>query len=388
MNNGRAVGSLLFNRAIYAVNWYNFAAVFFLIARDLNQNIAGLGSAVGSFYLGAGLFQIPGGLLAAKIGPKRTAAYGTLIASAAAMTTLIATNFSQLTVLRFIVGMGMSFVFAPAVILMARYFRKRSEGFSVGLLNSAFYLGGALGIFGWAVFAEMWGWREGLAISGAFGVLTAFVILWLVPRDPIREDFSMDLSQVRRVFANRRLLLLGMGMFGMTGLSSIITAFIVYYLEDMLKTSAALAGGVGALALLGSLLSAPLFGLIYDRTHNASGLMFLCGLTGIAGLELAAFGSVLSAVFANVITGFATAGAMTVGFSAAREVASAEYETLAVSCINSTQLFAGFFFPPVFSLTVLTYGYSMSWVLSGIYTAPFIALSLLAKSKKPAHTSS
>jgi hypothetical protein len=70
---------------------------------------------------------------------------------------------------------------------------------------------------------------------------------------------------------------------------------------------------------------------------------------------------------------------LTVGFATAREEAKAEYETLAVSCINSTQLFAGFIFPPVFSLVVIWLGYSWAWLLSGLYTFPFIATVLLAK---------
>ena len=378
----------MLGRLIYAVNWYNFAAVFTLVARDFNQNVSGLGVAVGSFYLGAGLFQIPGGLLAAKIGPKRTAVYGTLLASAAALLTSVATNFSELAVLRFLVGAGMAFVFAPGVILVARYFRKQAEGFSVGLFNAAFYLGGALGIFGWAVLADAWGWRESLAVSGVIGVLTAALILLLVPRDPVREDLAMDFPEIRRILASRWLFLIGLGMFGFTGLSSLVTAFMVYYLQASLNAGAALAGSVGALALVASLLASPLFGMVYDRTHNASGLMFLCGLSGIIGLEVASITTIPAAVFANLLVGFATGGSLTVGFSAGRELANAEYETLAVSCINSTQLFAGFFFPPIFSLSVVVFGYSKAWLLSGLYTFPFIALILLSRSKKITHQTS
>jgi len=381
INNRRAVASLILGRLIYAVNWYNFAAVFTLVARDMNQNISGLGIAVGSFYLGVGLFQIPGGLLAAKIGPKRTAVYGTLLASAASILTCIATNFSQLLVLRFLVGTGMAFVFAPGVILMARYFRQRAEGFSVGLFQAAFYLGGALGIFGWAVLADVWGWRESLAISGGLGVLTAVLMLFLIPKDSIREEFDMKLLEVRRIVASRWLFLLGVGMFGVTGLSSLTTAFMVYYLQNSLSANAALAGGVGASALLASLLSSPLFGILHDRTRNPAWLMFICGLGGIVGLELASIMSIPAAVVANIIVGFTTGGVLTVGFSAARELAHAEYETLAVSCINSTELFAGFLFPPLFSSTVLSFGYSTAWILSGLYLFPFIAAILLTKLK-------
>ena len=382
MNNRRAVAVLMFSRLAYAVNWYNFAAVFALVARDMNQNVSGLGIAVGSFYLGVGLFQIPGGLLAAKIGPKRTAVYGTVLASSAAMLTSITTTFSQLVVLRFFVGSGMAFVFAPGVILMARYFRQRAEGFGVGLFNAGFYLGGALGIFVWAILADAWGWRESLAVSGGIGVLTAVLMFFLVPRDTIREDFAMEIQEVRKIVASRWLFLLGVGMFGVNGISSLVTGFMVYYLQGSLKATAALAGGVGALALVGSSFAAPLFGILHDRIRNPAWLTFFSGLAGIAGLEFASIASVPAAVSAGLLVGFATAGALTVGFSAARELAHGEYEALAVSSINSTQLFAGFLFPPIFSWTVLIFGYSTAWALSGLYVFPFLTTALLTKFKR------
>ena len=381
INNRRAVASLIFGRMIYAVNWYNFAAVFTLVARDMNQNVSGLGLAVGCFYFGVAVFQIPGGLLAAKIGPKKTALYGTILASAAAMLTSIATNFPQLLILRFLVGTGMAFVFAPGLILMARYFRERAEGFSVGLFQAAFYFGGAFGIFAWAVLADVWGWRESLAISGGIGILTALLMLLLLPGDPIREDFAMEVREIRKILASRWLLLLGIGMFGVDGISSLVTSFMVFYLQSSQHANAALAGGVGALALIAPLISSPLFGVLHDRTRNPAWLMFLCGLGAIAGLELASLHSVTAAILANLIAGFANGGALTAGFSAARELVHGEYETLAVSCINGTGLFAGFFFPPFFSWTVLSFGYSTAWMLSGLYLFPFIAAVLLSKSK-------
>jgi MFS family permease len=367
---------------IYAVNWYNFAAVFTLVARDMTQNVSGLGIAVGSFYLGVGSFQIPGGLLAAKIGPKKTAVYGTMLASSAALLSSMATTFSQLLVLRFLVGTGMAFVFAPAVVLMARYFRERAEGFSVGLFQAAFYLGGALGIFGWVVLADVWGWRESLAISGGVGILTALLMLLLVPRDSLHEGFAMELLEIRKIVANRWLLLQGVGLFAVNGFSSLVAAFMVFYLQGSQHASAVLAGGVGALSLIGSLVSSPLLGSLHDRIRNPALLMFVSGLLGIAGLEIASIPSVLAAIFASLIVGFAAGGALTVGFAAARELAHAEYETLAVSCINSTQLFAGFFFPPIFAWSVLRFGYSSAWLLSGLYLFPFLGGLLLAKGKR------
>jgi MFS family permease len=364
------------------VNWYNLAAVFSFIALDFSQNVSGLGFITGSFYLGLGIFQVPGGIVAAKNGPKKTAVVGTLIESSAALLSALASEFYQITILRFIVGAGMAFVFAPGVILVVKHFRKQAEGFSVGLFNVAFYLGGALGLFGWAVFAESLGWRMSLATSGGLGILTGILMIILVPRDSLRKDFVVKASELTRVLSNKWLILVGFEMFGITGGSGLVTAFMVYYLEGSLGAAPALAGIVAALALVFSLLASPIFGRAYDLSRNAAKLMFLSGVVMVIGLAIASVRSVPAALFATSIVGFCSGGALTVGFSAARDVEGAEYQALAVSWVNSLQLFAGFFFPLAFSSLAARLGYGQAWVISGLYTFPLIAVILISKLRR------
>ncbi len=380
--NRTAVTSVILARIIYAVNWYNLGAVFSFIALDFSQNVSGLGFITGSFYLGLGIFQVPGGIVAAKIGPKKTAVVGTLIESSAALLSALAVEFYQITILRFIVGAGMAFVFAPGVILVVKYFRKQAEGFSVGLFNVAFYLGGALGLFGWAVFAESLGWRMSLAASGGLGILTGILMVILVPRDSLRKDFVLKASELTRVLSNKWLILVGIEMFGITGGSGLVTAVMVYYLEGSLGAAPALAGIVAALALVFSLLASPIFGRAYDLSRNAAKLMFLSGLVMVIGLAIASVRSVPAALFATSIVGFCSGGALTVGFSAARDVEGAEYQALAVSWVNSLQLFAGFFFPLAFSSLAARLGYGQAWVISSLYTFPLIAVILISKSRR------
>lgn len=139
--NGVAVTSLILGRIVYAVNWYSMAAVFSLVASELKYDVSGLAVVTAAFYVGIGVFQVPGGLLAAKIGPRLTVVCGTTVASLAALLTGFAGNLLEIMVLRFFVGVGMALVFAPAVILVTRFLREGSEGLGVGLYNSAFSLG-------------------------------------------------------------------------------------------------------------------------------------------------------------------------------------------------------------------------------------------------------
>ena len=78
------VSSLLFARVIYSINWFNIASIFSLIALDFKQDVSLLGLLTTSFLIGVGLFQVPGGILAAIQGSRKTAIYGIIIASSAA----------------------------------------------------------------------------------------------------------------------------------------------------------------------------------------------------------------------------------------------------------------------------------------------------------------
>ncbi|TMI48990.1 MFS transporter, partial [Candidatus Bathyarchaeota archaeon] len=53
-----AVASLVAARIVYAVNWLNIGALFYLMSGDLNSGVSGLGTLTSSFYLGVGLMQV------------------------------------------------------------------------------------------------------------------------------------------------------------------------------------------------------------------------------------------------------------------------------------------------------------------------------------------
>src|SRR5271157_4828181 len=91
--NRGAFWSLLATRVVYALNWYNIASIFSLLAVGFGQGVSGLGALTSSFYLGAGLFQIPGGVVAARVGPRLTATLGTLVMSIAVLVSGTAVQF-------------------------------------------------------------------------------------------------------------------------------------------------------------------------------------------------------------------------------------------------------------------------------------------------------
>ena len=362
--NWLAVSSLIFGRVVYAVNWCNLAAVFTFTASELKLNIYGLGLATAAFFIGIGIFQVPGGVLAAKVGPKLTAVYGTFVASTAALLTGLAGNLLEIMVLRFFVGAGMALVFPPGVILMAKFLRGGSEALGVGLYNSAFSGGGVLGLFGWAVLAATVGWRNSLIFSGLLGLLTAVLILLLVPKDSGRPDFAVKLGHLKQILSDRMLILLSIVMLGFQVGSTVYNSFMIYYLHDTSRLSVGGAGIIAALASIFAFLSAPLAGRLYDKYPETKKLLLASGAVMAFGLGLVYFGTVDLAILSGTLVGLGYGTGFTIGFSAARQAnkLDVEYETLAVSWVNSISLFGNFIPSTLFSYFVLQYGYSSAWL--------------------------
>lgn len=379
LNRG-AVVSLILSRAAYAVNWYNIAAVFAFIAVDFRQNVSGLGVLTASFYIGLGLFQIPGGIVAAKFGPRKTAIYGMLLSSSAAVFTAFSFQFYQLVLLRFLVGVGMALCFGPGVTLITKAFRGESQGLGVGVFNGAFYVGSAIGLFGWSVLAESTGWRLSLATSGGLGILGGLLLLAYLPKDELRKEFTVKLADLRRVLSSRWLFSLSLELFGIGSGQILVSTFMIYYLEQSLKLRPTPAGIIGALSPLCAIFAAPLFGIIYDKMKRTRLLLFILGSVLSIAIALVATGTVYSAIGATLLAG-SSSGAFTISYLAARKVhaASAEYETLAVSWVNTIQMFAGFWSPVVFSLLVISFGYKTSWTAGALYTFLLISVILLAR---------
>ena len=372
-----AYTSLFFSRTIYAINWYNIAALFAFIAYDFNLNVSGLGIAVACFYIGVGLFQVPGGIIAAKYGARNTAIVGVLIASTAVILTALTSEFYQLVLLRFIVGVGSALFFAPGVTLIARTFRRESQGFGVGTFQSAYYVGGTLGLFAWSVLAEMAGWRFSLVSSGALSLLGGILIFLKVPKDELRSDFVVKAEDLRRILSNRWLVLLSLELFGFGSGTFLLSSFMVYYLEQSLHLSPSFAGIIGSLTPLFAVVASPLCGMLYSKTKNVRLLLFSLGVMLACGLALDAIGNIPFAVASSILGGFGS-GSFTVGYLAARDsmAASVEYESLAVSWVNTIQMLAGFFSPIMFSLLVLSFGYGFSWLTGGVYTLVLISAIL------------
>ncbi|MFN2434515.1 MAG: MFS transporter [Nitrososphaeraceae archaeon] len=362
--------SLMLARVVYTINWFNIASIFYLIASDFREDIAMLGIISGSFLFAVGLFQVPAGIMAAKFGPRKIAIYGIMIASSAALVTGLASDTTQIIVLRFIIGMGMACFFGPSVILVSKYLGKESEGLGIGLLNSAHALGGIVGLFGWVVLAEFLGWRATLILSGGLGISTAIMLGSALLRDvdEIRKEFKFKVSHVFDTLFNRSLIILGFTLLGFQAGSSMILTFSIYYFVDHLKINPIDAGLMGSLSLVVALLSSPFFGRLYDKIGNARKLLFISGILSASSLVGFATNSLYVVLVSIIVTGFFLSAGFVIVYAKAKEInkAQPQYQTLAVSFVNGVSLFGVFWVPVLFSSIVRGLGYEIAWLLGSL----------------------
>ena len=361
---------LLLARVVYTINWFNIASIFYLIASDFGTNIAILGIISASFLIGVGLFQVPAGIIAAKIGARKIAIYGIMIASSAALVTGLASDTAQIILLRFIVGIGMACFFGPSVILISRYLGNESEGLGIGLLNSSHALGGIVGLFGWAILAETLGWRGTVILSGGLGIATAIILSIALVRheDEIQIKFRIKTSHVLDTLFNKSLIILGLTLLGFQAGSSMILTFSVFYFEDHLKIGPVEAGLIGSLSLIVALISSPLFGRIYDKFGNARKLLFISGILSAISMLGLTTNSLYVLATSVIMTGFFLSAGFVIVYAKAKEINRSQphYQTLAVSYVNGISLFGVFWVPVLFSFIVNGLGYEVAWLLGAL----------------------
>ena len=361
---------LLLARVVYTINWFNIASIFYLIASDFGTNIAILGIISASFLIGVGLFQVPAGIIAAKIGARKIAIYGIMIASSVALVTGLASDTAQIILLRFIVGIGMACFFGPSVILISRYLGNESEGLGIGLLNSSHALGGIVGLFGWAILAETLGWRGTVILSGGLGIATAIILSIALVRheDEIQKKFRIKTSHVLDTLFNKSLIILGLTLLGFQAGSSMILTFSVFYFEDHLKIGPVEAGLIGSLSLIVALISSPLFGRIYDKFGNARKLLFISGILSAISMLGLTTNSLYVLATSVIMTGFFLSAGFVIVYAKAKEINRSQphYQTLAVSYVNGISLFGVFWVPVLFSFIVNGLGYEVAWLLGAL----------------------
>jgi len=170
-------------------------------AEEFDLSKTGAGLLVGTFGAGALLGGVPGGLAAAKFGPKRAVVGGLLLLGLASFGVAAADSAVELGAARFVQGLSSTTTWAGALAWIAVVAPRSQRGEVIGTAFGAAVFGAVLGpMFGGV--AELVGIRVSFAVLGALAL--AFAALAAIPRSAPAEPVSRE--GAARAFRDTRFL--------------------------------------------------------------------------------------------------------------------------------------------------------------------------------------
>jgi sugar phosphate permease len=170
------------------------------IQAEFGFSIVTMGWILGAYQLSYALFQIPGGWLGDRFGPRRAllaiVSWWSVFTAATALTW----SAASMMVCRFLFGMGEAGAFPIATRSLSRWMLPAERGFAQGVTHAGSRLGGALTPVLVVFLIGLYGWRAPFYIFAVLGLAWAAVWYWFY-RDSPNEHRSVNEAE-RALIAN------------------------------------------------------------------------------------------------------------------------------------------------------------------------------------------
>jgi MFS family permease len=166
------------------------------IQHDLHLSNTELGLVFSAFAYPYLLFQIGGGWIADRFGPRRTLFLGGLIWAAATIATGLVGGLTSLFVARLLLGFGEGATFPTATRAMLSWVPKQKRGYAQGLTHAFARLGNAVTPPIIALLMVAFNWRFSFMIVGAVSFVWVLVWFWYFRDDP-KEHPSITAEELR-----------------------------------------------------------------------------------------------------------------------------------------------------------------------------------------------
>jgi AAHS family 4-hydroxybenzoate transporter-like MFS transporter len=214
------VQDFLNEQAFSTFQWLIFALCFFIVLLD-GFDTAAIGYIAPSLIqewgvnkpalapvLSAALFGLAAGALSAgpladSFGRKRLLVASVSVFGVACLASSFSSSLSELTVLRFVTGLGLGAAMPNAVTLMSEYCPEARRATLTNAMFCGFPLGASLGGFLAAWIIPQWGWRSVLTLGGIAPLLLVVLLVIFLPesvRYMVAKGVSVD--RIRAVMSN------------------------------------------------------------------------------------------------------------------------------------------------------------------------------------------
>ncbi|MDB5449019.1 MAG: putative permease [Phenylobacterium sp.] len=164
------------------------------IQKEMGLSLITMGWVFGAFQLSYALFQIPGGWLGDRYGPRRVLTGIVVWWSAFTAATALTWSAGSLIVCRFLFGAGEAGAFPNATRSLSRWMLPSERGFAQGLTHAGARLGSALTPVLVVLLIAKWGWRTPFFAFAGLGLVWAAVWFWFY-RDTPEEHRQVNAGE-------------------------------------------------------------------------------------------------------------------------------------------------------------------------------------------------
>ncbi|MBK9170055.1 MAG: MFS transporter [Bryobacterales bacterium] len=166
-----------------------------VIQQEMGFDIVTMGWILAAFRWGYALFQIPGGWLGDRIGPRRALALIVTWWSAFTSFTALSWSATSMAAFRFLFGVGEAGAFPIATRSLSRWMLPAERGYAQGITHAGSRLGAAATPIVVVTLIAAVGWRWTFVLFGSLGLLWAAVWYWYY-RDTPDEHRSVNEAEL------------------------------------------------------------------------------------------------------------------------------------------------------------------------------------------------
>ena len=187
---------------IFYVDRVNISTAAPLIQKDLGLSNTALGFAFSAFAYPYAVFQLIGGWLGDKFGPRLTLGVSGLVVCVSTMLTGAVGGLVALVLVRLALGFGEGAAFPTATRAMAVWMSPTQWGFAQGITHSFSRMGNALTppLIAWLI--VLLSWRSSFVVLGVASLVWMAVWVWFFRDDP-REHPRVTAAQLERLDTGR-----------------------------------------------------------------------------------------------------------------------------------------------------------------------------------------
>src|ERR1700689_2490058 len=142
------------------LNWFDVATAFPLIGAQFKVGLGSLSLLISLYIVGYGLSHIPGGVLATRVGMKKTIAFGLLVQGLAGIMSGLSHSYAELACFRVVSGIGGSVFIAAATAAFVFGFNDKEVTLALGVSGGAVFSSGAgLALYVWIYLQRATSWH-------------------------------------------------------------------------------------------------------------------------------------------------------------------------------------------------------------------------------------